>query len=179
MIHIYVKSRVLFLHVMLQQMYKPLQAGLALLLVLQPRMNSQKDKLPSQHLLKCDDARVVYSPFDKTYSKRIIFKSVTDTEDPPQNARKEYSPGRKMWMAAVEPDTSKPGLWNTSIYFVSNSNEEVWKLTFVDQRGAGVKWLSEKLVFGQAWWGEFMLLNSSLTSSNTSSFTWRWQTTEP
>ena len=71
-----------------------------------------------------------------------------------ERVQDKASPGKgKMWMAAVEPDTSKPGLWNTSIYFVSNSNEEVWKLTFVDQQGAGVKWLSEKLVFGQAWWG--------------------------
>jgi hypothetical protein len=144
---------------MLQQVYKPLKAGLVILLILQPRVSSQKDKQleisssSTQRLLKCDDARVVYTPFDKTYSKRIIFKSVTDTEDPPQNARKEYSPERNMWMAAVEPDTSKPGPWNTSIYFGSNSNEEVWKLTFVDQQGAGVKWLSEKLVFGQDWWG--------------------------
>ena len=144
---------------MLQQVYKPLKAGLVILLILQPRVSSQKDKQleisssSTQRLLKCDDARVVYTPFDKTYSKRIIFKSVTDTEDPPQNARKEYSPERNMWMAAVEPDTSKPGPWNTSIYFGLNSNEEVWKLTFVDQRGGGVKWLSQKLVFGQAWWG--------------------------
>ena len=140
-------------------MYLRLRAGLVFLLILQPTVNPQKEKetgkppLPAERILKCDDARVRYTPFEKSYSKRIIFKSVTDTEDPPQNARKEYSPERNRWMAVVEPDTSKAGPWNTSIYFGSNSNEEVWKLTFVDQVGAGGKWISEKLVFGQVWWG--------------------------
>ena len=123
-----------FPYVKLRKMRKPFRAGLVLLLALQPRASSQKDKLPeflatpSQRLLKCDDARVVYTPLDKTYSKRIIFKSVSDTEDPPQNARKEYSPERNMWMAVVETDISKPGPHNTNIYFGSNANEEVWKL---------------------------------------------------
>jgi hypothetical protein len=140
-------------------MYKPIQTGLLLLFVLQPRVSPQKDRppavsaSPAQRLLKCENAKVVYTPFDKTYFKRIIFKSVSDTEDPLQNARKEYSPQRNMWMAVVEPDTSKAGPLNTSIYFGSNANEEVWRLTFVDQVGAGGKWISEKLVFGQVCWG--------------------------
>ena len=96
----------------------------------------------------------MYTPFDEMYSKRIILKSVTDSEDPPQNAPKEYSPERNMWKAVVDPDTSKPGPWNTSIYFGSDSNEEVWKLTLVDQIGVGIKWTNEKLVFGQVWWGK-------------------------
>jgi hypothetical protein len=140
-------------------MYKPIQTGLLLLFVLHPRVESQKDRplegSPStaQRLLKCDDARVVYTPFDKIYSRRIIFKSVSDTEDPPQNARKEYSPQRNMWMAVVEAAISKSGPHNTNIYFGSNANEEVWKLTLVNYVGDAPKWLSEKLVFGQVWWG--------------------------
>jgi hypothetical protein len=140
-------------------MYKPIRAGLVLLLVLQPGMSSQKDiqtgksVFAAQRLLKCEDARVMYTPIDETYSKRIIFKSVSESEDPPQNVPKDYSPERNMWKAVVTPDTSKPGRRNTSIYFGSDANEEVWKLTFVDYAGDGPKWLNEKLVFGQVWWG--------------------------
>jgi hypothetical protein len=144
---------------MLRPMYKPFQTGLLLLLVLRPRVTSRKvtpvemSTSPPQRLLKCDDARVVYTPLDKAYSQRIIFKSVSDSENPPENARKEYSPQRNMWMAVAEADISKPGPHNTNIYYGSNANEEVWKLTFIDYVGDPPKWLSEKLVFGQVWWG--------------------------
>ena len=85
-----------FLYVKLREMDKRFRDGLVLLLALQPCVSSQAT--PSQRLLKCDDARVVYTPFDKTYSNRIVFKSVTDSENPPQNVRKEYLPERNMWM---------------------------------------------------------------------------------
>jgi hypothetical protein len=95
----------------------------------------------------------MYSAFDQDYSKRILLRSVTDSEDPPPSVRKVYSPERNRWQAEVESDTTKPGPWNTSIYFGTDSNEEVWKLTFIDEHGADAHWLNEKLVFGQVWWG--------------------------
>lgn len=87
------------------------------------------------------------------YAKRIVLVDVSKSENPPQTSSKEYSPERDMWEVTVEPDTSKPGPWNTSIYFGSDANKEVWRLTFVDARDARTKWLNEKLVFGQVWWG--------------------------
>jgi hypothetical protein len=140
-------------------MFRLVSAVLMLLFLLPPHAGREKEKRPDesvlrgQGVLKCEDASVVYSPFDETYAKRILLKDVSDSEDPPQNAAKEYSPERDMWMVMVEPDTSKPGPWNTTVYFGSNANEKVWKLTLLDVRNVGVKWLNEKLAFGQIWWG--------------------------
>jgi hypothetical protein len=137
-----------------------LNVGLLFLLVLPPTIDSHKQTKPekaaasSQHLLKCEDAKVRYAPFDEAYSKRMVLKSVTDSEDPPQSVPKEYSPERNMWQAEVDPDTTKPGPWSTSVYFGSDANEDVWKLTFVDAIGAGgLHWLNEKLVYGEVFWG--------------------------
>jgi hypothetical protein len=60
---------------------------------------------------------------------------------------------RNRWRVAVDPDTTKPGPWSENIYFGSDSNEEVWKLTFIDQIGVDTRWLNEKLVYGQVSWG--------------------------
>ena len=70
---------------------------------------------------------------------------------------------RNRWRVAVDPDTTKPGPWSENIYFGSDSNEEVWKLTFIDQIGVDTRWLNEKLVYGQVSWGriyatEFILV---------------------
>ncbi len=59
-----------------------------------------------------------------------------------------------MWQVVVEPDTTKAGPWNTSIYLGSDSNKEIWKLTYLDEIGAGgARWLNEKLVYGEVFWG--------------------------
>jgi hypothetical protein len=140
-------------------MFRPLSAALMLLFILPPHAGRKKEKGPDestrsgQGVVKCEDARVLYSPFDETYAKRILLKDVSDSEDAPQNATKEYSPERDTWKVTIEPDTSKPGPSNTTIYFGSNADENVWKLTLIDVRDVGVKWLSEKLVFGQISWG--------------------------
>ena len=140
-------------------MFRPLSAGVLLFLILPANISSSRQNrltgLTSfrQNLQKCADKKVDYSAFDPAYSKRIVFVSVTASEDPPETAHKDYSPEKNMWRAVVDPDTNKPGPWNTSVYFGSDSNQEVWKLTFIDEIGADVHWLNEKLVFGQVWWG--------------------------
>ena len=151
-----------FWSAILPRMFKPLTICLAVLLFLPVTMDSREAKrerssIRPQGFPKCADAKVQYTPFDAAYSKRIIFKSVSGSENPPASARKEYSPDRSMWMAALEPDTSKPGPWNSSFYFGSDADEGVWKLTFVDRRDADVKCLNDKLVFGQIWWGRVYL----------------------
>jgi hypothetical protein len=112
----------------------------------------------AQGPLKCSNLEVRYSPFDATYSNRIVLKSVTTAENPPQSAAKQYSPQHTMWLAKVDADTMKPGPWTTSVYFGSDGNGEVWKLSLVDHASGGVsvEWLSEKLVFGRVWWGRIV-----------------------
>jgi hypothetical protein len=113
-----------------------------------------KDQQPdSASLQKCDQQRVLYRPFDEAYSKRIVWQSVSNSENPPARVKNEYSPERTKWSVTVDPDTTKPGPWNTQVYFGSDADEEVWKLTLNDNAGTEFKWLSEKLVFGRIWWG--------------------------
>src|SRR5579871_6806057 len=108
-------------------MSRLLGAGL-LALVLSAAISPHEYKKPDrpapslQSLLKCEDAKVRYAPFDEAYSKRMVLKSVSDSENPPAGSKKEYSPERNMWLVAVEPDTTKPGPWSKSIYFGSDSN---------------------------------------------------------
>jgi hypothetical protein len=105
--------------------------------------------------LKCGDAKIRYSPFDATYSNRILLKSMAGSGDPQQTAAKKYSPQHTMWQAKVDADTMKAGPWTTSVYFGSDGSSEVLKLSLVDHASGGVQvdWLSEKLVFGRVWWG--------------------------
>jgi hypothetical protein len=113
---------------------------------------------PAQGPLKCNNEKIRYSPFDTTYSNRILLKSMTGSGDLPQTASKKYSPQHTMWQARVDADTMKPGPWTTSVYFGSDGNNEVLKLTLVDHASGGVQvdWLSEKLVFGRVWWGRII-----------------------
>jgi hypothetical protein len=69
-----------------------------------------KDQQPdSASLQKCDQQRVLYRPFDEAYSKRIVWQSVCNSENPPARVKKEYSPERTKWSVTVDPDTTKPG----------------------------------------------------------------------
>jgi hypothetical protein len=129
---------------------KLLSAALVLFFLVHPKFAHPQGP---PDVLKCEDAKVLFSPFDEAYSKRIILKDLSNSENPPSNAQREYSPERDMWKVIIEPDTSKPGPWNTVIYFGSDANETVWKLTLVDVRATSVQWLNEKLVFGKVWWG--------------------------
>jgi hypothetical protein len=102
---------------------------------------------------KCSQRMVRYSDFDKAYSKKIVWQSVSNSENPPSDIKKDRSPEGIRWSVTIEPDRTKAGPWTTVIYFGSDANEEVWKLSVIDNIGTDFKWLSEKLVFGSIWWG--------------------------
>jgi hypothetical protein len=60
-----------------------------------------------------------------------------------------------MWRARADPDTTKTGPWTTNVYFRSDGNSEILKLSVFDNASGGVQvdWLSEKLIFDRIWWG--------------------------
>jgi hypothetical protein len=140
-------------------MFKAMASGLTVFLLLHAAgglQNGQAQTTPriqSQHLPKCGDQKVVYSAFDDSYGKRIVWHSGKNIEGPPTGLARQYSPQRTKWIAIVEPDTSKPGPWNTTVYFGSDADEIVSKLSLNDNIGSDFKWLNEKLVFGTIWWG--------------------------
>lgn len=119
-----------------------------------------------QVLLKCDQQKVVYSHFDEAYAPRIVWQDVSDSEDPPADVKKQYSPQHTKWTVTIEPDRTKAGPWNTVIYFGSDANEEVWKLSVNDNIEMGFQWLSEKLVFESAWWGRIYATDMILDLDN-------------
>lgn len=140
-------------------MFKPLVlvSGTFLLLLGTGRTQTRQVDSPPRRdapaLLKCDQQKVVYSPFDEAYSKRIVWLDVSNSENPPAGVKKEYAPQHTKWSVTIEPDRTKPGPWNTEIYFGSDANEEVWKLSLNDNIEGHARWLSDKLVFGSVWWG--------------------------
>jgi hypothetical protein len=59
----------------------------------------------------------------------------------------------------ASPDFMKNGPWNTDIYVLGNrANPLKLKVTFLDHgnEGVRVKWLNEKLLFFQVWWGRIV-----------------------
>jgi hypothetical protein len=104
-------------------------------------------------LPKCDQRKIQYSRFDEAYSIRVVWQDVSKSENPPSALKKDRSPQGIRWSVTVEPDRTKAGPWTTVIYFGSDANKEVWKLSLIDNIGTDFKWLSEKLVFGSIWWG--------------------------
>jgi hypothetical protein len=143
-------------------MFKPVFAVLTLLFLVQPKLAEERENPPSepvpqnQSVMKCEDAKVKYSPFQEAYAKNILWNKLSSTEKPPAVASKEYSPERDSWKIAVEPDFSKPGPFNHTIYFGADGSEEVWKLTILDVRDVRIEFLTEKLVFGQVWVGRIV-----------------------
>jgi hypothetical protein len=74
-------------------------------------------------------------------------------------ATKEFSPqGTKHYI--IQPaDFTKQGPWNTDIYVLGNrANPLKIKITFRDHGNGGVRarWLNEKLLFVQVWWGRIV-----------------------
>jgi hypothetical protein len=116
--------------------------------------------------LKCSQQMVRYSRFDEAYSKRIVWQLVRQSENPPSNLKKERSPQNTRWSVTVEPDRTKAGPWTTSIYFGSDINEDVWKLSLIDNTDTNFKWLSDKLVFGSIWWGRIYATDVILDIDN-------------
>ena len=108
-----------------------------------------------QELAKCDSARVHYTPFDDSYSRRIQINSPSSLETQLSTGDKVLSPQGTRWLTQVLPDTMKPGPWTTRVYLGATKSAPDIELSFVDEENGGVAvhWLNEKLIFGEVWWG--------------------------
>jgi len=108
-----------------------------------------------QELPKCGTARVEYTPFDDSYSGRIQINSLRSSDAQPAPSEKILSPQHTRWLTEILPDTMKPGPWTTRVYVGAGDSAPDVELRFVDDAygGANVRWLNEKLIFGEVWWG--------------------------
>jgi len=109
----------------------------------------------AQTLPTCSDRKIQYSPFDASYSKRIVLEVTTDAQVSEQDTEKRYSPQQTMWQMSIEPNYMNNAPWTTVVYIGSTGDHEMLKLSFIDHANGGVQvqWLSEKLLFGRVWWG--------------------------
>lgn len=108
-----------------------------------------------QELPKCGTARVQYTPFDDSYSGRIQINSLRSSDAQPATSDKIHSPQGTRWLIQILPDTMKPGPWTTRVYMGAGPSGPDVELRFVDDAygGVNVRWLNEKLIFGEVWWG--------------------------
>jgi len=108
-----------------------------------------------QELPKCGSARVHYTPFDDSYSGRIQINSPTSSDTQLSISEKVLSPQQTRWLTQALPDTMKPGPWTTRVYVGAGDSAPDVELRFVDESNgdANVRWLNEKLIFGEVWWG--------------------------
>lgn len=75
------------------------------------------------------------------------------------NGSKELSPQGTKHFVLLSPDFVKEGPWHSYIYVLGNQAKPVrLKMTFRDHGNGGVqaKWLNEKLLFVQVWWGRIV-----------------------
>jgi hypothetical protein len=101
----------------------------------------------------CKDGKVEYSN-----PTEHILKQITLSSDPvpfPKEMKQDSSPSETRWMITVSPDYRKPGPWNTTLIIGDRSTGEPFlKAEFRDHGNAfTARWLNEKLIFIEVWWG--------------------------
>lgn len=107
----------------------------------------------------CDELdKVDYAP-EKLLGDKIVISTLdanSDEEKQVNSAEKLFSPHRTRWVMSKRPDTMRPGPWTTVLFVEGNKANPVYlKLEFRNHASYGVdaKWLNEKLLFLQVWWG--------------------------
>jgi hypothetical protein len=132
-----------------------MRAGLLFILMTTSASICTSRRAVVQELQKCGTARVQYTPFDDSYSGRIQINSLRSSDGQPATSERILSPQRTRWLTEILPDTMKPGPWTTRVYIGAGPSDPDVELRFVDDAygGANIRWLNEKPIFGEVWWG--------------------------
>jgi hypothetical protein len=109
----------------------------------------------AQEPTKCGSARVHYAHFDNTYASRFQIKPSPALITQPPTENRVFSTQHTRWLVEVSPDTMKAGPWTTRVYVGTRDSAPGVELRFIDETNGAVsaRWLNEKLIFGQVWWG--------------------------
>jgi hypothetical protein len=110
----------------------------------------------AQERPSCNQLSVTYSRFDEHFASRI------EVQPGPINVlnmgAKQFSPQNTAWMTVAQPDSTKPGPWDTQVFIHRAGSGTPILITFKDHGSGGVKlqWLNEKLLYGSVWWGRIV-----------------------
>ena len=115
-------------------------------------------QLRSQTIAKCSDQLVVYSTPPKELGKKIEILSVSLPVGASTIGRRVKSPEGTAWFVENDPDymsTKVP--WTTILYVGGLGRPEVFlQASFKDHGNTfSARWINEKLIFIQVWWGRF------------------------
>jgi hypothetical protein len=107
---------------------------------------------------KWDESRNFHTPFDEQWANRISIEKIPTIEI---GSEKTFSPNKAYWFYAQKPDTSKPGHYEL-IVDINNERDYLIRLKISDVYGnfiADAKWINEKLIYTEAWWGRVLGVN--------------------
>lgn len=104
---------------------------------------------------KCGSAKVRYAPFDEGFSGKFQIRSSPGPDAQISSKDKIFSTQHTRWLIEALPDTMKPGPWTTRVYVGAGGSAPDVELRLIDETKGGVsaRWLNEKLIFGEVWWG--------------------------
>ena len=107
-----------------------------------------------QNLPKCGAARVNYAQFDESYASKFLLEAFAGSKNSLPAGEKVYSPQHTQWLIEQAADYMRPGPWTTHFYFARANSQPDLVLTVLDHGNTiDVRWLNEKLLYGQVWWG--------------------------
>ena len=103
---------------------------------------------------KWSEPRIFHSTFEDRYNERIV---ITRTEITDETKKHHYSDNKAYWFILQEPDFMKSGPWSTIIK-IFNERDYLINIQLVDhnQYGVKAKWINEKLLYIQVWWGRVL-----------------------
>ena len=96
--------------------------------------------------------RVFHTTVDERYSERVLVWRAPLARVANE---KVFSPNKAYWYSVTEPDTMKPGPYKLRID-IYNEREYLVRLDMLNIYGnfkPHVKWINEKLLYVQVWWG--------------------------
>ena len=103
--------------------------------------------------ISCNDAKVEYSTPKQEFEQRITLSAATSSA--PANSKQDSSPQGTRWIITVGPDYTKNAPWNTTLLIGDRSTGKTFlKAEFREHsNGFSAKWINEKLIFIEVWWG--------------------------
>jgi hypothetical protein len=105
---------------------------------------------------QCDAPRVYHSPFDEAQWGDRVKLTVATKEEP--RGERVVSPNKAYWFVFEEAEPAEPH-GNVRRLYVHNEREALIEVALfgVDPRyEQDVRWLNEKLIFVQVWWGRIV-----------------------
>lgn len=101
----------------------------------------------------CKDGRVRYAKPSAAVAQNTRLSPYVTT--PFTSALKERSPQGTRWFVNLGPDYTKPGPWNTTLIIANRADGKPFLTASFLAHGNtfSARWLNEKLIFVQVWWG--------------------------